>query len=47
LDYAVIARVVRFPAHRKFIATILISGPIASALFGLVVKSNAPRSGSK
>lgn len=47
LDYAVIARVVRFPAHRKFIPTVLITGPIASALFGLVVESNAPGSRSK
>jgi hypothetical protein len=47
LDYAIIARVVRFPAHRKFIATILITGPIASALLGLVVERNAPGSRSK
>jgi hypothetical protein len=47
LDHAVIVRVVRFPAHRKFKATILIAGPIAPTLFGLVVESNAPRSGSK
>ena len=47
LDYAVIVRVVRFPALRKLKATILIAGPIAPTLFGLVVESNAPRSGSK
>jgi hypothetical protein len=47
LDYAVSVRVVRFPAHRKFKATILITGAIAAALFSLVIESNAPRCGTK